>query len=109
MHVNTGLLPQRAKEIRDALAVLDRYRQLSLDEFLGLCPAGARGARTSWGSRLVPAGRLDGVASGAGKEIRGHRVTTGVSFHPRRARNSARRRAVPGSSTVQVAESMSTP
>lgn len=34
MRINADLLRQRAKEIRDALDVLDRYRQLSLEEFL---------------------------------------------------------------------------
>ncbi len=34
MRINADLLRQRAKEIRDALEVLDRYRQLSLEEFL---------------------------------------------------------------------------
>jgi hypothetical protein len=38
-----------------------------------------------------------------------HRATNGVSFHPRRALISARRRAVPGSSTVHVAVSTITP
>ncbi len=34
MRINADLLRLRAKEIRDALDVLDRYRQLSLEEFL---------------------------------------------------------------------------
>jgi uncharacterized protein YutE (UPF0331/DUF86 family) len=34
MRINVDLLRERAKEIRDALDVLERYRQLSLEEFL---------------------------------------------------------------------------